>query len=208
MALEPIVPGTGGYSAGYSTNPAAPGITIPIEQSSSASSLGGSLGGNLLSSGINFFSARDTNRKAKKLAREQMRFQERMSNTAYQRAVKDMRAAGINPMLAYMKGGASTPGGAQPSLKTPGVDPTGVATAKNVQSQINQRELQNENLQAQNELIRAQTSSAQGLAKQTNVTGNWYAKHPELAPALAQGSGFGAAATGAKSLMNILKGAR
>lgn len=43
-------------------------------------------------------------------------WQEQMSNTAYQRAVKDMRKAGINPILAYQQGGASTPGGAQGTI--------------------------------------------------------------------------------------------
>ncbi|AZL82832.1 DNA pilot protein [Apis mellifera associated microvirus 14] len=45
-------------------------------------------------------------------AAKQMQFQERMANTSYQRAIGDMKAAGLNPMLAYSQGGANTPSGA------------------------------------------------------------------------------------------------
>lgn len=39
-------------------------------------------------------------------------WQTQMSNTSYQRAMKDMAAAGLNPILAYSQGGAQVPGGA------------------------------------------------------------------------------------------------
>lgn len=60
----------------------------------------------------NFDFAREQTAASQGFAREQMGFQERMSSTAYQRAMADMKAAGLNPILAYQQGGATTPGGA------------------------------------------------------------------------------------------------
>lgn len=74
--------------------------------------LGGIIGAGL-SGGLGLFGQRSANRANRDEAQANRDWQERMSNTAYQRAVADMRAAGINPMLAFMKGGASTPSGSQ-----------------------------------------------------------------------------------------------
>lgn len=50
------------------------------------------------------------------MQQRQMDYEERMSNTSYQRSMRDMAAAGLNPMLAFMKGGASTPAVSAPTV--------------------------------------------------------------------------------------------
>lgn len=79
-------------------------------------SLGG-MGSALIGGAFQFAGAKAANAAARQQAGQQMKFQERMSSTAYQRSVADMKAAGINPMLAFQQGGASSPSGAAAPVK-------------------------------------------------------------------------------------------
>lgn len=108
----------------------------------------GEIGSGLLS----FFGAEEANDARMQQSAQQMAFQRDMSNTSYQRSVADMQAAGLNPMLAYSKGGASTPPGAMAPVEN---ELSGAATsAGEAMGRI-----------AETQLKRAQAESAKAEAR-------------------------------------------
>lgn len=115
--------------------------------------LGGAVAG-----GLNFLGQTSANDANRDIARDQMQFQERMSNTAYQRSMADMRKAGLNPILAYSQGGASSPSGASANMQ----NAVGPAVSSALDAMRGREEVKN--LQATNEKIRSDTTLNHALA--------------------------------------------
>lgn len=119
-----------------------------------------SAAGNLLGGHSAAKAQRKANEQNVALQREQRDWEEHMSSTAYQRSTQDLLAAGLNPMLAYSQGGASTP-----SVSAATVEPVD-AGAKSISSAADKamQTLTQQQIAANIELTKAQASKARSEA--------------------------------------------
>lgn len=155
-------------------------------------------GTSLIAGGLNYLGQHKANKASRRLAREQMAFQERMSSTAYQRSMEDMRNAGLNPILAYKQGGASSPVGAsiQQQNEFAGAGQVAADIARQ-RSEINLNS-------ARAQLTRAEIPAKEAEADFYRSLYGTGAKYAEKS--LQSAKGLGAAGKGAMNIFRFLKG--
>lgn len=116
--------------------------------------------GGLLGAGMSLFGNMFSNNNNQAMMQQQQAFQEKMSSTAYQRAYKDMTAAGLNPMMMFSSGSAaSTPPGASPVAQQPAgsLSVDAMQKALSTATQMRVADATINNLVEQNAKIKAET---------------------------------------------------
>lgn len=123
-----------------------------------------------------FIGGERANEQSAEVAREQMAFQERLSNSAHQREVADLKAAGLNPILSTRLGGASSPAGAMPNVRDSVGDASRAGADKILQGTANSAQVENvrantEKLAADTDLSRAQVKNVEANTYKTQLEG-------------------------------------
>lgn len=114
------------------------------------------------------------NSQNKDIWRKQQDWSEMMSSTAYQRAVADMKKAGLNPALMYSKGAgaASTPGSSigAPMQDSVGKGASTALQAKLLQAQLAKNEADIKEVNSRTDLNRAQILSTTATTAKSRAT--------------------------------------
>lgn len=114
-------------------------------------------------------------------AKKQMSFQERMSSSQYQRGMADMRAAGLNPILAYKQGGASSPQGAGFQTGDFGGAVSTALQAKRLDQELTRMKAETDTIDTQGalntmkyQIERENLTTAKALAEQARIETDFY----------------------------------